>query len=184
MGVSENSVPLNPMVLLIIIPMKNGYFIGNIPYFQTNPYASLVLLVNLPIGGAAIGREASVPHLLRWVPGLSGAAQKMVKKSPSPIGFHRINWGKPKNGWFIFCNGTSYENGWFWGNLHMSICWKLLKYIPIFRGPNMTKLLTSIERWFNASIKCFGLIVCRPVDSFVRDWNWISYEAIIPIYSQ
>ena len=28
-------VPLNPMVLLIIIPMKNGYFIGNIPYFQT-----------------------------------------------------------------------------------------------------------------------------------------------------
>ena len=31
MGVSENSVPLNPMVLLIIIPMKNCYFIGNIP---------------------------------------------------------------------------------------------------------------------------------------------------------
>ena len=31
LGVSENSVPLNPMVLLIIIPMKNGYFIGNIP---------------------------------------------------------------------------------------------------------------------------------------------------------
>ena len=25
MGVSENSVPLNPMVLLIIIPMKNGF---------------------------------------------------------------------------------------------------------------------------------------------------------------
>ena len=30
MRVSENSVPLNPMVLLIIIPMNNGYFIGNI----------------------------------------------------------------------------------------------------------------------------------------------------------
>ena len=30
-GVSENSVPLNPMVLLIIIPFLNGYFIGNIP---------------------------------------------------------------------------------------------------------------------------------------------------------
>ena len=43
MGVSENSVPLNPMVLLIIIPMKNGYFIGNIPYFQTNPYSCLIL---------------------------------------------------------------------------------------------------------------------------------------------
>ena len=38
MGVSENSVPLNPMVLLIIIPMKNGYFIGNInPTFSDKP---------------------------------------------------------------------------------------------------------------------------------------------------
>ena len=38
LGVSENVVyPKNPMVLLIIIPMKNGYFIGNIPHFQTNP---------------------------------------------------------------------------------------------------------------------------------------------------
>ena len=33
-------VPLNPMVLLIIIPFLNGYFIGNILYFQTNPYGS------------------------------------------------------------------------------------------------------------------------------------------------
>ena len=45
-GVSENvvSTPLYPMVLLIIIPMKNGYFIGNIPYFQTNPYVSSVFI--------------------------------------------------------------------------------------------------------------------------------------------
>ena len=35
MGVSENSVPLNPMVLLIIIPFLNGYFIGKInPIFR------------------------------------------------------------------------------------------------------------------------------------------------------
>ena len=32
------SVPLNPMVLLIIIPMKNGYFIGKInPTFSDKP---------------------------------------------------------------------------------------------------------------------------------------------------
>ena len=41
--VSENSVPLNPMVLLIIIPFLNGYFIGNIPYFQTNPHESTIM---------------------------------------------------------------------------------------------------------------------------------------------
>ena len=42
MGVSENSVPLNPMVFMIIIPMKNGYFIGNInPTFSgPNPFSS------------------------------------------------------------------------------------------------------------------------------------------------
>ena len=42
MGVSENSVPLNPMVndhySLSLLNILNGYFIGNIPYFQTNPY--------------------------------------------------------------------------------------------------------------------------------------------------
>ena len=38
MGVSENSAPLNPMVLLIIIPFLNGYFIGNInPTFSDKP---------------------------------------------------------------------------------------------------------------------------------------------------
>ena len=40
--------PLNPMVLLIIIPMKNGYFIGNIPYFQTNPFRKLGRSCTLP----------------------------------------------------------------------------------------------------------------------------------------
>ena len=35
----------NPMVLLIIIPMKNGYFIGNIPYFQTNPIIHIYIYI-------------------------------------------------------------------------------------------------------------------------------------------
>ena len=38
------------MVLLIIIPMKNCYFIGNIPYFQTNPFGDNVTLKNLGPG--------------------------------------------------------------------------------------------------------------------------------------
>ena len=38
LGVSENRLNLNPMVLLIIIPMKNGYFIGKInPTFSDTP---------------------------------------------------------------------------------------------------------------------------------------------------
>jgi hypothetical protein len=35
-------VALNPMVLLIRQSLLNGYFIGNIPYFQTNPSVGLM----------------------------------------------------------------------------------------------------------------------------------------------
>ena len=42
--------PLNPMVLLIIIPFLNGYFIGNIPYFQTNPHPSHNLIHQMDQG--------------------------------------------------------------------------------------------------------------------------------------
>ena len=38
MGVSENSVPLNPMVLLIIIPIKWLFHWEYTQHFQTNPY--------------------------------------------------------------------------------------------------------------------------------------------------
>ena len=51
LGLSENSVPLNPMVLLIIIPFLNGYFIGGIPHFQTYPFGvSLDILDPVLVG--------------------------------------------------------------------------------------------------------------------------------------
>ena len=37
MGLSENSVPLNPMVLLIIIPIKWLFHWEYTQHFQTNP---------------------------------------------------------------------------------------------------------------------------------------------------
>ena len=40
MGVSENSVPLNPMVLLIIIPIKWLFHWEYTQHFQTNPHVS------------------------------------------------------------------------------------------------------------------------------------------------
>ena len=42
---SENNVPLHPMVLLIIIPFLNGYFVGGIPPFQTYPNGKIIILV-------------------------------------------------------------------------------------------------------------------------------------------
>ena len=46
MGVSENSVPLNPMAFMIIIPMKNGYFIGNIPnIFKQSHITTWIILL-------------------------------------------------------------------------------------------------------------------------------------------
>ena len=56
MGLSENVVyPLNPVWLMIIIPMKNGYFIGNIPYFQTHPDH----FMKLKMGWSEIGYSAT-----------------------------------------------------------------------------------------------------------------------------
>ena len=46
MGVSENveKTPINPMVLLIIIPFLNGYFIGKInPIFRQTHIYHLVM---------------------------------------------------------------------------------------------------------------------------------------------
>jgi hypothetical protein len=43
MGVSENSVPLNPMVLLIIIPIKWLFHWEYTQHFQTNPYVWVCL---------------------------------------------------------------------------------------------------------------------------------------------
>ena len=39
MGVSENGVPLNPMILLIIIPIKWLFHWEYTQHFQANPYA-------------------------------------------------------------------------------------------------------------------------------------------------
>ena len=50
-GISENSVPLHPMVLLIIIPFLNGYFIGGIPHFQTYPIKETNFINQLLIAG-------------------------------------------------------------------------------------------------------------------------------------
>ena len=45
MGVSENVVyPIVPNGFADHYPMKNGFFIGNIAYFQTNPNDCLMAL--------------------------------------------------------------------------------------------------------------------------------------------
>ena len=58
MGVSENSVPLNPMVLLIIIPIKWLFHWEYTQHFQTNPY----WIIN---HGSQVGpdRSVAVPFL-------------------------------------------------------------------------------------------------------------------------
>ena len=95
MGVSENSVPLNPMVFLIIIPFLNGYFIGKInPTFSgPNPYdwwlishyhpLSSIIIISYPILlgfsqanpqqaiGASIARTAQQLQMIPNVHGLS-----------------------------------------------------------------------------------------------------------------
>ena len=59
--------PLYPMVLLIIIPTSNGYFIGGMPHFQTYPFANFCHLhmclkrkkTNLLLAGVICYKENS-----------------------------------------------------------------------------------------------------------------------------
>ena len=50
MGLSENSVPLNPMVLLIIIPTKWLFHWEYTQHFQTNPNRNFKVTVFLALG--------------------------------------------------------------------------------------------------------------------------------------
>ena len=52
------------MVLLIIIPMKNGYFIGGIPHFQTNSSPSFFSLSADPSDGAPLRPPGRPPDAM------------------------------------------------------------------------------------------------------------------------
>ena len=65
MGVSENSVPLNPMVLLIIIPTIHGYFIGNIPNIFRQTHMCLIALSRISLN-VSQGWKAARTDSFRW----------------------------------------------------------------------------------------------------------------------
>ena len=74
--------PLNPMVLLIIIPMKNGYFIGKInPTFSDKPIKRLrfrtVLLLSLGYLHCLYGSSASSFSLAGSCPTLPHACRQL-----------------------------------------------------------------------------------------------------------
>ena len=67
MGVSENSVPLNPMVLLIIIPIKWLFHWEYTQHFQTNPYGTHIVPCKDVV--------SDLGHLLRRNQGMTTASQ-------------------------------------------------------------------------------------------------------------
>ena len=73
--------PLYPMFLLIIIPFLNGYFIGNIPYFQTNLYLS----ITIPIHGPMVRWGIHISII--WLFCMEGPVLQMTWKS---MGFWHI----------------------------------------------------------------------------------------------
>ena len=68
LGVSENSVPLNPLVLLIMIPFFNGYFIGKInPTFSDKPiWGMLSSPLNLCIDRACWDQHGHTVRRKPW----------------------------------------------------------------------------------------------------------------------
>ena len=62
MGVSENSVPLNPMVFMIIIPIKWLFHWEYTQHFQTNPYSSTMRIASRIILGHLFQMTPGRPH--------------------------------------------------------------------------------------------------------------------------
>ena len=94
------------MVLLVIIPMKNGYFIGNIPYFQTNPYWLLIphfLLCAASTMWIEICSTWAYPILSRsnHPPGDAGAATKNAGLTIKNGGTIRIPYGGVMENWVL-----------------------------------------------------------------------------------
>ena len=77
------------MVLLILIPMKNGHFIGNIPYFQTNPYGE----TSAKIGCIMDDQSSSgvdITHRMRACSPMSHWNRKTPEMNDSIFGFGKI----------------------------------------------------------------------------------------------
>ena len=87
--------PKNPMVLLIIIPFSNGYFIGGIPHFQTYPYhpISLHCVANLSGDGCRSKRAFSYWLLAPWTSLGAGVWSKHGR------GHNGISWDISKKSW-------------------------------------------------------------------------------------
>ena len=70
MGVSENvaSTPLYPMVFMIIIPMKNGYFIGNIPNIFRQTHMNFMVPIVILCRFGSRGAPKSFPKAIGTTP--------------------------------------------------------------------------------------------------------------------
>ena len=97
MGVSENSVPLNPMANDHYPYYINGYFIGNIPYFQTRPYFKTRMIFwhnicqQIPLrsahfaGGAKVFSSSFNQRGWNLKPNVAGKSRKIHGGVPSHV---------------------------------------------------------------------------------------------------
>ena len=74
------------MVFMIIIPFLNGYFIGNIPYFQTNPFMGYFIFA----GNGIISESPK-----------NQAGGQPKKKSSSNDGIYSTVWVASLKGWLL-----------------------------------------------------------------------------------
>ena len=96
MGVSENSVPLNPMVLLIIIPIK-WLFVWEYTLFSDKP----ILDFSVPTGPSGPTSVAKLAHVFcgsldseasQWTRKM---AQRCLHLMAPPWTFHHLDVGQP-----------------------------------------------------------------------------------------
>ena len=114
-GVSENSVPLNPMVLPIIISMKNGYFIGNIPnIFRQTHVLDMPILQSACLcpEGLSLRKTAISRETLGWNSCNAACERLAISTNPNM---------KPQHDWVISQYFREWPVQW---DLIPGPCWK------------------------------------------------------------
>ena len=164
MGVSENSVPLKPMVFMIIIPMKKGYFIGNInPTFSDKP-----ILIHhedfepSPSSPPSLRRRSllsgtSLPNM-SWCNTWSRLHCNVARGATRGLAVGARSPGAGRCPKYDIHHGKAGEDGdWNLNNLIWTAIWDILRCVEEIRGPLIKHIrdlmgMSESEAWVYPTI--------------------------------
>ena len=153
------------MVWVILIPMKNGYFIGNIPYFQTIPYIYIILATTYRSG------PRFQPLRIIQLFNLFGLFRMQTTGQISPLDFLNFK--------FFSANDTMLGT---WRDTplpHRAFCiWSGIDHVKSSASTHSTPYLHGV-RWDHKNHWCQCLLILQLLTPEQKKNNYIIIKNII-----